>query len=281
MVQPCYRKSRNNNKVDHQTKDMAKVAKISENAKAVNNSSKEVTLKEKVTTPAPAPTKEDAPAPTFEDKTPTMLADPQYCLDAICEVLWTEEATPRNERGKNIIDRQFYGIARSTTLALLCGGQEELTKRISGLESNTTQKIIKLLEDYPRQAVVCYFEICILRGVQLSINEFTKCYITTEEVKQRGELLGAKILEKYDTLGVSEEDADAFVRRFSSAKISDKKLLEYIKVHGVDYDTAVTALSSGGKKMRLDFKELKKLGIYEINYTSNSAVKDFVYFIIK
>ena len=247
---------------------MANVAKISESAKA-SKTSKEVTPKAKAT------------APAFEDKTPKMMAVPQYCWDLICKVLGADEATPRDKRGKNIIDRQFYGIARSTTLALLCGGQDELVKRIGDLENDTTKKISRLLEYYPRQAVACYFEICILRGVQFSDNEFEKCYITTEDTKSRGELLGAKILEKYDTFGVSEEDADTFVKRFSSAKISDKKLLEYIKEHGVDYDTAVTALSKGGQKMRLDFEELKKLGIYEINYTSNSAVKDYVYFIIK
>ena len=250
---------------------MANVAKISESAKASKTSktSKEVTPKAKAT------------APAFEDKTPKMMADPQYCWDAICKVLGADEATPRDKRGKNIIDRQFYGIARATTLSLLVGGQEELLSRVQNLESDTPQKVARLLEYYPRQAVACYFEICILRGVQLSDNEFEKCYITTEDTKSRGELLGSKILEKCDTLGVSEEDADTFVKRFSSAKISDKKLLEYIKEHGVDYDTAVTALSKGGQKMRLDFEELKKLGVYEINYTSNSAVKDYVYFVIK
>lgn len=269
MVQPCYRKSRNNNKVDHHTKDMANVAKISESAKTSKTSktSKAVTPK--------------ATNPTFEDKTPKMMADPQYCWDLMCKVLGADGTTPRDKRGSNVIDRQFYGIARATTLALLVGGQDAFLSRLQNLESDTPQKVAKLLEDYPRQAIACYFEICIIRSVQLSINEFTKCYITTEDVKTRGELLGAKILEKYDTLGVSEEDADTFVKRFSSAKISDKKLLEYIKDHGVDYDTAVTALSNGGKKMRLDFEELKKLGIYEINYTSNSAVKDYVYFVIK
>ena len=253
---------------------MANVAKTNESAKTVktsNNSSKEVTPKAKAT----------APTPIFEDKTPTMLADPQLCWDMLCNKLGADVAIARDKRDKTIIDRQFYGISRATTLALLVGGQDELLSRLQNLESDTPQKVEKLLEEYPRQAVTAYFELCLLRGVQLSVNEFTKCYITTEEVKTRGELLGSKILEKYDALGVSEEEADAFVKRHSSAKISDKKLLSYIKEHGVDYDTAVTALSQGGQKMRLDFEELKKLGIYEINYTSNSAVKDYVYFIIK
>lgn len=275
---------------------MANIAKNQENTKATaNNSGKEVTLKRKATapatikeeTPAPAPIKEDAPAPAFEDKTPTMLADPQYCWDLMCKTLGADEATPRGKRDANTIDRQFYGIARATTLALLVGGHDAFVKRVENLDTvvnnKTTPSYVSdlLAKGYPRQAVTCVVELCILAGVKFHSDLFEKFYICTEDVKNRGELLGAKILEKYDTLGVSEEDADAFVRRFSSAKISDKKLLEYIKEHGVDYDTAIKALSTGGQKMRLDFEELKKLHIYEINYTSNSAVKDFVYFVIK
>lgn len=251
---------------------MANIAKTNESAKTSKTSkasTKEVTTKAKAT------------ATAFEDKTPKMMADPQLCWDMASNMLGADVAIARDKRDKNTIDRQFFGIARATTLALLVGGQEELLTRLQNLENDTPQKVEKLLEEYPRQAVTAYFELCLLRGVQLSINEFTKCYLTTEDTKTRGELLGSKILEKCDTLEVSEENADTFVKRFSSAKISDKKLLEYIKEHGVDYDTAVTALSKGGQKMRLDFEELKKLGIYEINYTSNSAVKDYVYFVIK
>lgn len=254
---------------------MANVAKISESAKASKTSktSKAVTPK--------------ATNPTFEDKTPKMMADPQYCWDLMCKLLGADGTTPRDKRDANTIDRQFYGIARATTLALLVGGQDTFVSRVKNLDTFggnklTSEYVSDLLEKgYPRQAITCVVELCILTGVKFHPDLLDKFYLCTEEVKNRGELLGAKILEKYDTLGVSEEDADAFVKRFSSAKISDKKLLEYIKEHGVDYDTAVTALSKGGQKMRLDFEELKKLCIYEINYTSNSAVKDFVYFVIK
>lgn len=254
---------------------MANVAKTNESAKTVktsNNSSKEVTPKAKAT----------APTPIFEDKTPTMLADPQLCWDMLCNKLGADVAIARDKRDKTIIDRQFYGIARATTLALLVGGQDELLSRLQNLEIDTPQKIAELLEvGFERQAVACYFELCILRGGALSCEEFGKGYICSENVKQRGEILGSKIESYHDIVGLSKEDADAFVRRFSSSKISDKKLLEYIKDKGVTYDEAVTALSEGGQKMRLDFEELKKLGIYEINYTSNSAVKDYVYFVIK
>ena len=263
--------------MDYQQKDMTNVAKISESAKASKTSktSKEVTPKAKAT------------APAFEDKTPTMMADPQYCWDLMCKLLGADGTTPREERNGNTIDRQFYGIARATTLALLVGGQDTFVERVKNLDTFggnklTSEYVSDLLEKgYPRQAVTCVVELCILTGVKFHPDLLDKFYLCTEEVKNRGELLGAKILEKSDTLGVSEEDADTFVKRFSSAKISDKKLLEYIKDKGVTYDEAVTALSEGGQKMRLDFEELKKLGIYEINYTSNSAVKDYVYFVIK
>lgn len=252
---------------------MANVAKNSESAKTAKTAN---TSKEVIT-----------PAPAFEDKTPTMLADPQYCWDLICKLLGADGTTPRDKRDANTIDRQFYGIARATTLALLVGGQDTFVKRVENLDTFGGNKLTSeyvsdlLAKGYPRQAVTCVVELCILTGVKFHPDLLDKFYLCTEEVKNRGELLGAKILEKYDTLGVSKDDADTFVKRFSSAKISDKKLLEYIKEHGVDYDTAVTALSKGGQKMRLDFEALKKLGIYEINYTSNSAVKDYVYFVIK
>ena len=257
---------------------MANVAKISESAKASKTSKTSKTSK--AVTPK-------ATNPTFEDKTPKMMADPQYCWDLICKVLGADEATPRDKRGKNIIDRQFYGIARSTTLALLCGGQDTFVKRVENLDTFggnklTSEYVSDLLEKgYPRQAVTCVVELCILTGVKFHPDLLDKFYLCTEEVKNRGELLGAKILDRCEALDTTPEDADAFVRRFSSSKISDKKLLEYIKDKGVTYDEAVTALSEGGQKMRLDFEELKKLGIYEINYTSQSAVKDYVYFIIK
>lgn len=258
---------------------MANIVKKSETAKTAKTANATATAKsgKQVTTPAPA----------FEDKTPTMLADPQYCWDLMCKLLGADGTTPRDKRDANTIDRQFYGIARATTLALLVGGQDTFVARVTNLDTFggnklTSEYVSDLLEKgYPRQAVTCVVELCILTGVKFHPDLLEKFYLCTEEVKNRGELLGAKILEKHDTLGVSEEDANAFVRRFSSSKVSDKKLLEYIKEKGVTYDEAVTALSEGGQKMRLDFEDLKKLGIYEINYTSNSAVKDYVYFVIK
>lgn len=259
---------------------MANVAKISESAKA-SKTSKEVTLKAKVT--APAPTKEEKTAPAFEDKTPTLNADPAKIWDALCNSLGVEERVRRTERDANTIDRQFFGVARATTLALLAGGQDTILERVKNLESDTPKKVATLLsKGYPRQAVTTYFELCILMGVHFSEEAFEACYICTESVKERGTLLGSKILERAKDLNFEEDDdAKKWVNRFSSSDIKDKDILAYIRANPCTYEEAITALSKGGAKMKLDFNELKKIGIYEINYTSNSAVKDYVYFVIK
>lgn len=261
---------------------MAKIAKISESAKAANNSTNVEVANQEVANQE-ATTQEAKEV----DNTPTLNADPQYCWDLMCKVLGADGTTPRSKRGENVIDRQFYGIARATTLALLVGGQDAFVERVNKLDGFDGNKLASeyvsdlLAKGHPRQAVACVVELCILKGVRFSSELFENFYLCTEEVKCRGELIGWKIIEKYDDFGLSEDESKAFVRRLSSEKISDKKLLDYIKDKGVTYDEAVTALSQGGQKMRLDFEALKKLGIYEINYTSNSAVKDYVYFIIK
>lgn len=197
----------------------------------------------------------------------------------VCECLAINDEAPRARKGARALDRQYYGIARASQLLYYVdfAALEEWHKANS---STSSEVVSSLLKSFDRVEVSVYVELCIIAGLTPSVDDFCSRYLCTETPANRGGLILKAVQSKIEPSILSEALKDVSETRpatrndwydwlethpSETLEAAKKAVTEVVKIHT---DRLIPALCAHGVE------------VADMYYTSQSAVREWVYFII-